>query len=139
MVGVLGEKISDAAGTVSETLTNARDHLRQSAHQVAGKAEYLTDIGSQKMDDIKYRAGNRASTASEKIKSSSDEARDGLLRQSRNLQGSLQYMLQEQPLALAAIGIALGAAIGAALPSTERENQLLGKRVTKWRLKQRQA
>ena len=42
------------------------------------------------------------------------------------LQGSLQYMLQEQPLALAAIGIALGAAIGAALPSTERENQLLG-------------
>jgi hypothetical protein len=34
--------------------------------------------------------------------------------------------LEEQPLILGALGIALGAAIGAALPTTEQENRLLG-------------
>jgi hypothetical protein len=35
-------------------------------------------------------------------------------------------LLSEQPLLLGAMGIAVGAAIGAALPSTEQEDRLFG-------------
>jgi hypothetical protein len=35
-------------------------------------------------------------------------------------------LLSEQPLLLGALGIAVGAAIGAALPSTEQEDRLFG-------------
>lgn len=38
-----------------------------------------------------------------------------------------QHMLHERPLVLGAIGVALGAAIGAALPSTRREDELMGR------------
>jgi hypothetical protein len=36
--------------------------------------------------------------------------------------------LYEQPLVLAGVGLAIGAAIGAALPITEAENEMLGER-----------
>ena len=39
---------------------------------------------------------------------------------------SFSELLQEQPLLLGLLGIGLGAAIGAALPSTQKENELLG-------------
>jgi ElaB/YqjD/DUF883 family membrane-anchored ribosome-binding protein len=122
----LGEKISSAAGTVSDSLGSAKEHLRQSAHQMTDKAEHFADAASEKMGNIKQRASAATSTASEKMSSTSDQSRDALLRQGRQLQGSFQYMLQEQPLALAAIGIALGAALGAALPLTEQENKIFG-------------
>ncbi len=126
MFGHLGEKISDAAESISDSLGNAKDHLRQSAHQISDKAEHLADAAGEKLSDMKDRATSATSSATAKMKSTSDTSQDALMRQGRQLQGSFQYMLQEQPLALAAIGIALGAAIGAALPSTQQENKILG-------------
>ena len=44
----------------------------------------------------------------------------------RNVGASLTQLIEEQPLVLAAIGVAVGAALGTALPATETENSLLG-------------
>lgn len=126
MFGQLGEKISDTASAVTGSLQNAKEQVRQSAHQMSDKAGHLADTVGHKVDDLKQRATSGSSNAGEKIKGSSDHAQDALLHQGRQLKGSFQYLLQEQPLALAAIGIALGAAIGAALPSTQRENKMMG-------------
>ncbi|WP_062389664.1 DUF3618 domain-containing protein [Pseudomonas abietaniphila] len=122
----LGEKLSGAAETVSDSLTGAKDHLRQSAHDLGEKASHLADSASEKMGDAKQRATAGTSDARDTLKAPSDRAQDALLRQGRNLQSTVQYMLKEQPLALAAIGIALGAAIGAALPTTPQEDNLFG-------------
>jgi len=122
----LGEKLSGAAETVSNSLTGAKDHLRQSAHDLGEKASHLADSASEKMGDAKQRATAGTSDARDTLKETSDRAQDALLRQGRNLQSTVQYMLKEQPLALAAIGIALGAAIGAALPTTPQEDKLFG-------------
>jgi len=122
----LGEKLSGAAETVSNSLTGAKDHLRQSAHDLGEKASHLADNASEKMGDAKQRATAGTSDARDTLKATSDRAQDALLRQGRNLQGTVEYMLKEQPLALAAIGIALGAAIGAALPTTRQEDKLFG-------------
>ncbi|MGH8420128.1 MAG: DUF3618 domain-containing protein [Pseudomonas sp.] len=126
MFSNLGEKISTAAGSLSESLADTKDHVRQSVHEMGDKAAHLADTASDKLDGIKQGATAGSSQASEKLKSASDKTQDALLRQGRNLQGTVEYMLKEQPLALAAIGIALGAAIGAALPSTDREDKMFG-------------
>jgi ElaB/YqjD/DUF883 family membrane-anchored ribosome-binding protein len=126
MFSQLGEKLSGAAETVSDSLTGAKDHLRQSAHDLGEKASHLADSASEKMGDAKQRAAAGTSDARDTLKATSDRAQDALLRQGRNLQGTVEYMLKEQPLALAAIGIALGAAIGAALPKTRQEDKLFG-------------
>jgi ElaB/YqjD/DUF883 family membrane-anchored ribosome-binding protein len=126
MFSQLGEKLSGAAETVSDSLIDAKDHLRQSAHDLGEKASNLADSASEKMGKIKQRATAGTSDARDTLKARSDRAQDSLLRQGRNLQGTVEYMLKEQPLALAAIGIALGAAIGASLPTTRQEDKLFG-------------
>jgi hypothetical protein len=40
--------------------------------------------------------------------------------------GGLDYLVNEQPLALGAIGLAIGAVLGAAAPRTRAEEQLMG-------------
>ena len=53
-------------------------------------------------------------------------ARTSLRRSTRGAQNGLQRLLRENPLLVGAAAIVAGAAVGAALPETERENELMG-------------
>jgi beta-lactamase regulating signal transducer with metallopeptidase domain len=46
--------------------------------------------------------------------------------QAQRAREGFNTLLEEQPLVLGAFGVALGAIIGAALPSTEQEDRLVG-------------
>ncbi|TGQ21550.1 hypothetical protein EN863_066350 [Mesorhizobium sp. M00.F.Ca.ET.220.01.1.1] len=63
-----------------------------------------------------------ANSASETLTSSATATADMAARATRSAQG----LLQDQPLALAAVGLAVGAAIGALLPHTQVEDEQLG-------------
>lgn len=127
MLGQLGEKLSGAARSVTEAFSGATDHARESTHQASDKVGHLGESASQTLDDLKQQAGEKTAAMKDTLSSTAGDAQEALLRQSRNVQGTLQYLLREQPLALAAMGIALGAALGAALPSTEKEDKAFGK------------
>ena len=83
------------------------------------------------------RLGSRASAlgrrAAEAFESTQSQAGDAMQNLShslphdrREVRSKLSYLLEEQPLILGAIGLAVGAAIGAALPMTETEDNLMG-------------
>jgi len=127
MFGDLADRFSGAAHSVTEAFSGASAHARESGHHASDKVSQFGESASQTLGDFKQQAGAQTSAMKDKLSSSAGSAQDALLRQSRNLQGSFQYMLREQPLALAAMGIALGAALGAALPTTEKENKVFGK------------
>lgn len=127
MFGQLGEKLSGAAQSVSETFSGATEHARESAHQASDKVGQFGESASHTLDDLRHQASEKTAAMKDTLSSSAGNAQEALLRQGRHLQGTFQYMLREQPLALAAMGIALGAALGAALPSTEKENKAFGK------------
>ena len=62
-----------------------------------------------------------------------DSVRGGMNRtaemaqgQARQARETFNSLLEEQPLLLGAIGLAVGAIIGASLPSTEQEDKLIG-------------
>jgi ElaB/YqjD/DUF883 family membrane-anchored ribosome-binding protein len=75
-----------------------------------------------------------AEGARERLANSKDAVRDTISSTARNTQDrarrareGFSSLVEEQPLILGALGIALGAAIGASLPRTEQEDRLIGK------------
>ena len=83
------------------------------------------------------QAGQRlrsgAETTREKLTSSKEAVASGLSKTAQTAQAQatraregFNSLLEEQPLILGALGIALGAAFGAALPRTEQEDRVLG-------------
>ena len=99
---------------------------------------------TEKAQRLKASAGETLSDAGQRVKSAADRARQkltgtkqtvssGLRRtsgtaqiQTQRVREGFNSLLSEQPLLLGALGIAVGAAIGAALPSTEQEDRLFG-------------
>lgn len=112
---------SHSAG-IGERLGGVGSRLQGARQQVGGAAGSLHD----KASEVKHGIADGLSHTGRRLSSGMHDASDALHWQSQNLKGGLQHMLHEQPLALAAMGVALGAVVGAALPATRTENRLLG-------------
>jgi hypothetical protein len=112
------ETISDAAAQVKDASSQAKDttmHLRDAA-TAAGAA--FGDTLSTTYDRAATGAGRAASTISD----SASRIGSSAAASSRNVVD----FCRDQPLVLAGIGLAVGAAIGALLPRTQAEDQFMG-------------
>lgn len=80
--------------------------------------------------DVDYRRQVRARSTGEGLTTRSaeaiHEARDTARRTAWRTQNQFQRMLRENPLLVGAAAVLAGAAVGASLPETERENELMG-------------
>lgn len=96
---------------IPDALDNARSGLKEKAGSVADAAVSTFDAarerGASTIDDLTGAVGQPGAIL--------DSARDGLTE-----------LFRTQPLALGAIGLAIGAGIAAALPKTDVENTYLG-------------
>jgi ElaB/YqjD/DUF883 family membrane-anchored ribosome-binding protein len=104
----VSSKLSDAAGTVSGAAENAVDTVSSAAHSaadtVAGAAS-TTYAGARDLASKAYeKAGEFGSTAHD----------------------TYDHYIEENPLAVGAVALAVGAAVGFALPSTRYEGELMG-------------
>jgi ElaB/YqjD/DUF883 family membrane-anchored ribosome-binding protein len=100
-----------AAG-VGETIKNRVADTGEKVRSGAIAArDRLADSWTSSKDAVRDRMSQTASTA----QAQADRAREGF-----------NTLLEEQPIILGALGLAVGAAIGAMLPSTEQEDRLLG-------------
>ena len=97
VAGQAREVVGGAEGQAREAVGSAAEMAREQAEQLAGGAQGL-------------------------IGDAADEAE----RQARMARYRFEDALGSSPLALGAIAVGLGAAVGLAVPSTERENELLG-------------
>jgi hypothetical protein len=130
MFDSLGNSVRHMTDSVTDTFDTAKARVQETANRMKEQASHLGDKAqdySSSVSGIEESVSDKVSAASGRLNASAHDASDALRRQGQNLQSSLSYMLKEQPLALAAIGIALGAAVGAALPATAKENQLMGR------------
>ncbi|MGV3591865.1 MAG: DUF3618 domain-containing protein [Gammaproteobacteria bacterium] len=107
--GETAEEFRERVAAAGASLHDKAAHARESLHDKAAHAR-------EALHDRREAWHSRA-----------HHARDGLHHSADNLRDNFTRIAHEQPLALGAIGIALGAIIGAALPRTEHENRVLGR------------
>jgi hypothetical protein len=99
-------------GDMSERVTAAAsDAVSASRTRISAAAESASAAAS-----------NTAGMVSEELTNATNAVRD----QSRRMSEGLAQLLREQPLLVGAVGIALGAILGYALPPTDAEDRLLG-------------
>ncbi len=104
----VAESLSSAAEGVSSAARSARDQAAAAAGAVSDAiGEYSEKIGDQ--------ASEMAEQAQEQLGAASEE----VIRRVRKL-------VEEQPLLVGAIGLAIGAGIAAVVPTTEAEKEYLG-------------
>jgi hypothetical protein len=98
------------------------DTARRATDAASSYAAAATDTARQTMDTAKSyasSAGDYAEQATRKV----GEQSDRLIRQTKSV---TRGVLQNQPLAILAAGLAAGAALAAAFPTTELEKEALG-------------
>jgi len=108
MTDQVGETAGNVASTVGETAGNVAGQVGQAASNFAST---VGETASNLATTTQETAGNLVS---------------GAQYQAQRAEDRLGRALRENPLAVGAVALALGAAVGLALPQTERENQLMG-------------
>ena len=110
---------TDALGNASSSLRSASD---AAGSRLASATESVRSRGADALDQTSDFSRRQAETLSERARSISDQGAETL----QDLGSSLTEIFRRQPLALGAIGIAIGAAIAAGLPLSEAETEILG-------------
>jgi hypothetical protein len=124
------DRIPDAAGNA---LNAARSTLRSGTQSVgegvSSATETLRDAGAAGLDRVARvgsgvaRAGSEVAGAAYGYAQNIPDAGGALLGTSRE---NLSELFRTQPLALGAVGLAIGAGIAAALPATDLESEYFG-------------
>lgn len=109
----VGQKLQARAATARERMQSAASSARQRFSRSESSEEF-GDYGSEGQS-----SGGRFSGAMY-------SARDNARSRARQAQERLYTMIDEQPLVLGALAVAVGAIIGTAIPSTRYENRVLG-------------
>lgn len=100
-----------------------KDKLSGKVSGLKSQGEGLRDKTSQVSHDVSASIADARSRVSD----TSRQTADRLRHQADRARGGFNQLLTEQPLALGAIGIALGALLAASVPPTRREDEMLGK------------
>ncbi|MET0795362.1 MAG: hypothetical protein ABW061_27835 [Polyangiaceae bacterium] len=111
-VSGFGHQVSDATG---KALGQASDAAGSALHRMSDAAVGLAHGASDAASHLANQASDAASSVAK-------GAQQGVKR----VEAGFQTQLHENPLALGAAALAIGAVVGFALPRTEREDQLMG-------------
>ena len=96
--------------------------LQEGMGSMRDKASEAMHSASETLASTKERISGNVTSMRERASQVGYTARE----QWQRARGGLDYLVHEQPLALGAIGLALGAVLGAAAPRTRREEELMG-------------
>lgn len=114
-----GDKVSNVAGTAKDAVTGAASTAKDAVVDAASTAKDAV-IGA------KDRVTEAAGTAREKASELSWQAREQARYRTRQARVGFWETMEERPLALGAAAIALGVVAGLMIPSTRKEDELMG-------------
>jgi hypothetical protein len=110
---------ADAASKVADAVTNTTQRAMDAASSYASVA---TDTAHQTMDTAKSYVSSAADYAEQATRKVGEQS-ERIVRQTKSM---TRGVLQNQPLAILAAGLAAGAALAATFPATELEKETLG-------------
>ncbi|MEX1034230.1 MAG: DUF3618 domain-containing protein [Cellvibrionaceae bacterium] len=116
---MMGQRTPTQAGASSGARTES---LKQKGAELTDK---LSSAGDQ-VSTSSHAIRDKASATGQNLREKAKGARQGISQSMDSARSNFDYYLHEQPLALGAIGIALGALVGASIPNTPTEQKALG-------------
>lgn len=122
----LGQRIGDTAEDLrwqaQQKANEARWQAQETAEEVRMRAQQMADQARARAEELGEDAQQFVDDAGQQLETWGREAR----QQARSASRGLQELMHENPLAVGAMALVIGAAIGLSLPSTEVENELMG-------------
>ncbi len=114
-----GQQVGDKLGQVGDTAGQVVGNVQQTAGQVVGQvgdtAGQVVGTVGQTAGQVANQVGQTATQGAQQVQSVARQVGDNAGR-----------MFQENPIAVGAVAVALGTAVGMALPATRAERNVLG-------------
>jgi hypothetical protein len=114
-----GHRSSGAASNMREGVSNMREGVARAADTASDVKDRISETAAGYADSVSELAGDAGRAVSERAERWQRQARS-------QVQGGVDRVLREQPLAVAVAGLAAGAGVAALLPATRMENQAFG-------------
>jgi hypothetical protein len=118
----IGERAGEMKDQMKDKLSGTAQSMRESASSAMSSARSTLDSARNTATQAGSRMTELGQTARERISSLGETARNRM----GQARGGMDYMMREQPLALGAIGLAIGACMAAMAPRTRPEDELMG-------------
>lgn len=126
MIASRGSAPGGSAGGSARVRTDSdRTEVEDISREGEGVGERLSDAASSARERISGLAGrvsDRAGAAAERVQGAAHAAG----AQAQRAREGFGQLFEEQPLLIGALGVALGALFGAALPASETEDRMFG-------------
>jgi ElaB/YqjD/DUF883 family membrane-anchored ribosome-binding protein len=104
------------------TMSDAKNRVSDTGHRLMDKASEMTGRARDAAHGARTRISGSAGSGRERMNDLSQRSQQQYYR----ARASFGHMLEEQPLVLGAIGLAIGAVLGATVPATRREDEMMG-------------
>jgi hypothetical protein len=117
-----GQTFRGFADTTGRQISQMRDEAGAWLDEASGWASETWRMAKDSLSGM----GSSISGAGSALRRSSTSAMSGLQSQSSRLNDMILHQFRDQPLVGGALAFAIGAAIGAALPHTDTEDEMLG-------------
>jgi len=126
VVGQAGDQVDNLTGqvrgTVQDLSEQAQDQVGNIAGQVKGTVQQLGDQAQGRVENLAGQVEDISYDVQNQVQSISNDVQ----LQARQLSGSFERVLYQNPLTVAAVAVALGAAVGMVTPTTRKEAEVLG-------------
>jgi ElaB/YqjD/DUF883 family membrane-anchored ribosome-binding protein len=113
---------SETMSSTSDAVASAGQRIGESAQAARERVGETISRASDAVGSAKQRISESAQSARERASQFGQSARN----QMKRARSGMDYLVHEQPLALAAVGLAIGAVLAAAAPRTRQEDELMG-------------
>jgi len=122
MAGRVQERAGEVVDRVQDRAGRIADRAGEMAERVQDRAGRVVDRAGEMAGRVQDRAGQMAGRVQEGAAQVSERAR----YQARQAVNVVQHNVEENPLAMGAVALAVGAALGFLLPETQKEHELMG-------------
>jgi hypothetical protein len=111
----MGQRASEGLASAKERLSQSATGVRERAGQLSGSLKERVGLAGERVGQMRSQMGERVGQMGQ-----------GARQQAERLRSGYESMMREQPLALGAVGLAIGAVLAAATPRTRTEDELMG-------------
>jgi hypothetical protein len=122
----VGETAHRAQEATGEAVSRAQDAVGSAAHRVQDAAGEAVGRVQDVAEGAAHRVQDVAEGAAHRVQDMTGTVASQTAYQTRRAEDRLRQALRENPLGVGAVALAIGTAVGLAIPETERERQLMG-------------